>query len=178
MILDYEKKISLWRRYRQFNHRNRGRYAGLAIGAAIVLILLMGWSDVKLANYNQRMFRDEKRVYGVPIWRVDYPWRGHPPATSQLGPWITCYDAPLIKLTTVESLGLRTYAYFSRAIYTLDRTSHLSANQKKSLEDRIWAAAAAQQDVQLLAISEVIGDLEQTLAEQAFTAPSTQSSIP
>lgn len=178
MILDYAKKISRWRRYRQFNHRNRGRYAGLAIGAAIVLILLMGWSDVKLANYTQRMFRHEKLVYGIPIWRVDYPLPGHPPMTSQSGQWVTRSDDPLISLMTKRLLGQRTYAYFKEAISTLDGTSYLSANQKQSLEARIWAAAAAQQDVQLQAIYNDIMNLEEAMAPQIFPAPSSQPSIP
>lgn len=170
MILDYAKADLRWKRL----------WAKVRKPVIIVGILLaMGalveavndcMTTIRLVNYEQRLYRDERRVFGILLSRHEYALPGHPAIRGLVGTW---------HVFGVTSHGGCEYLTQGRinsslrmCLTALEISTVLPANQKKALEDQAWASAIAQDEKKMMVICEI------ALPDTLISAASQPVSLP
>lgn len=131
--------------------------------------------SIHLANYQQRVFRNQKTLLGFVIYQSDYSWPGRPAIAGATGSWLIVGMNPSIYYLDVAATreGIAEL-YLKKNLKILDQARNLSADQKNTFEERLWAAAAASDYFKISQIEEEM----LILRTGASTLPTRPASTP
>lgn len=143
MTLDYSQPIPTHPAKAARMRKSRRRWTIFWIILAIVLTSLFGMESIHWANFTRREFRDQKTLFGLTIFENDYALPGRPAIAGVAGSWVIVGMNPsFIYLDFAYTREGITELYLTESLATLDGLGRLSGEQKRMLEDRLWAAAA------------------------------------